>query len=155
MTALGHKLYLFGGGVWNETNGWVDKYNDVHVFDTRTNAWSKLACTGEIDTSTFSISFGVGRFLFVFGGGSKPKHCVTNDVYILDTTSCVWSHPEFEETAKPQPRDMGTACLVGHCVYFMGGYAGGAVDYFNKLAIGAKPVFQSLSWTQLQGSAAY
>jgi len=153
LTSIGNKLYLFGGGVWNEMNGWVEKYNDVHVFDTRTRSWSKPACTGVVDTSTFSISFAVGRFLFVFGGGSKPKHCVTNDIYVLDTTSCVWSHPEFEEAAKPQPRDMGTACLVGPNVYFLGGYAGGAVDYFNKLVIDAKPVFQSRSWVQLQGSA--
>jgi len=155
LTSIGNKLYLFGGGVWNETNGWVEKYNDIHMFDTRTNSWSKPSCTGDIDTSTFSISFAVGRFLFVFGGGSKPKHCVTNDIYILDTSSYVWSHPEFEDAAKPQPRDMGTACLVGSAVYFMGGYAGGAVDYFNKLVIEAKPVFQTRSWVQLPGSGAY
>jgi len=155
LTTIGHKLYLFGGGVWNENDGWVEKYTDIHIFDTRSSTWSKPTCVGEIETSTFSISFAVGRFLFVFGGGSKPKHCVTNDIYILDTTSCVWTHPDFEDPAKPQPRDMGTACLVGSSVYFMGGYAGGAVDFFNKLTIQAKPVFESKGWVQLPGGASH
>jgi len=155
LTAVGTKLYLFGGGVWNETDGWVEKYTDIHIFDTRTKTWSKPSCSGAIDTSTFSISFAVGRFLFVFGGGSKPKHCVTNDIYILDTTSCSWSQPEFEDSSKPAPRDMGTACLVGCNVYFMGGYAGGAVDFFNALKVNAKPIFEARSWVQLPGSAAF
>jgi len=155
LTSIGNKLYLFGGGVWNETNGWVHKYNDIYVFDAAATSWSKPTCTGLIDTSTFSISFAVGRFLFVFGGGSKPKHCVTNDLYVLDTSSYTWSAPVFEEAAKPPPRDMGTACLVGSNVYVMGGYAGGAVDYFNKLSFDAKPVFESQTWVPLPGSGAY
>jgi N-acetylneuraminic acid mutarotase len=155
LTAIGHKVYLFGGGVWNETNGWVHKYNEVYIYDTRTNSWSKPACTGPIDTATFSISFAVGRFLFVFGGGSKPKHCVTNDLYVLDTQSFEWTAPSFDESVKPQPRDMGTACVIGSTVFLMGGYAGGAVDYFNKLTLDVKPIFETQSWVQLQGSGAY
>jgi len=136
MTAIGSKLYLFGGGVWNETNGWVEKYTDIHVLDTETMQWSKPATTGTIESSTFAISFAVGRFLFVFGGGSKPKHCVTNDLYVLDTTSFNWSTPVVNDAEnKPQPRDMGTACIVNNTVYLMGGYAGGPVDYFNKLTL--------------------
>jgi len=155
LTAVGDKIYLFGGGVWNEADGWVEKYTDIHVFDTRSENWTKPKCTGEIETSTFSISFAVGRFLFVFGGGSKPKHCVTNDIYILDTTSCTWSQPEFVQSSKPAPRDMGTACLVGSSVYFMGGYAGGAVDFFNTLKVNVKPVFENRSWVHLPGGAAF
>jgi len=155
LTSIGTKLYLFGGGVWNEANGWVNKYNDIHVFETRTNTWTKPECSGVIDTSTFSISYAVGRFLFVFGGGSKPKQCVTNDLYVLDTSSFTWSAPVFEESTKPQPRDMGTACVVGNNVYFMGGYAGGPVDYFNKLTLEAKPVLDTQTWVPLCGSSAF
>jgi len=134
LTAIGKKLYLFGGGVWNETEGWVHKFNDIHVLDTDTMNWTKPQCTGTVETSTFPISFAVGRFLFVFGGGSKPLHCVTNDLYCLDTAIFQWSSPSCDGV-KPSPRDMGSAAVIGENVYFMGGYAGGAVDFFDKMNV--------------------
>jgi len=140
LTAIGKKLYLFGGGVWNESAGWVHKFNDLFVLDTETMVWTKPVCTGTVESSTFPISFNVGRYLFIFGGGSKPLHCVTNDLYVLDTASFHWNSPTFQEANRPQPRDMGTACVVGRQVYLMGGYAGGAVDYFDTLNITADPI---------------
>jgi len=134
LTAIGKKLYLFGGGVWNEREGWVHKFNDLYVLDTETLNWTKPVCQGTIDTSTFPISFSVGRFLFIFGGGSKPLHSVTNDLYILDTATLTWTSPQ-SEGVKPNPRDMGTASAVGDSVYFLGGYAGGAVEFFDKMNI--------------------
>lgn len=139
LTAIGKKIYLFGGGVWNESAGWVSKFNDLYVLDTDTMNWTKPVCTGTVESSTFPISFSVGRYLFIFGGGSKPNHCVTNDLYILDTASYHWTSPSCEAN-RPQPRDMGTACVVGRQVYLMGGYAGGAVDYFDTLNISADPI---------------
>jgi len=134
LTAIGKNLYLFGGGVWNEEEGWVHKYNDLYVLNTETMVWTKPVCTGTIDTSTFPISYSIGRFLFVFGGGSKPNHCVTNDLYVLDTTTFSWSRPSTTGTA-PSARDMGTASYNGRKVFFVGGYAGGAVDHFDCLTL--------------------
>jgi len=139
LTSIGKKVYLFGGGVWNETEGWVHKFNDLYVLDTETMHWTRPACTGKVESSTFPISFSVGRYLFIFGGGSKPNHCVTNDLYVLDTASYHWISPNTQ-AAKPQPRDMGTASVVGKNVYLMGGYAGGAVDYFDTLSIECNPI---------------
>jgi N-acetylneuraminic acid mutarotase len=134
LTAIGKKLYLFGGGVWNEREGWVHKFNDLYVLDTETLHWTKPECQGKIDTSTFPIAFAVGRFLFIFGGGSKPLHSVTNDLYILDTATLTWAAQD-NEGSKPQPRDMGTASVVGDAVYFLGGYAGGAVEFFDRMIV--------------------
>jgi len=112
LTTIGKKLYLFGGGVWNEREGWVHKFNDLYILDTETLNWTKAESQGKIETSTFPISFAVGRFLFIFGGGSKPHHSVTNDLYVLDSATLTWCSPECDGT-KPQPRDMGTASAVG------------------------------------------
>jgi len=138
LTTIGKKLYLFGGGVWNEREGWVHKFNDLYILDTETLNWTKAESQGKIETSTFPISFAVGRFLFIFGGGSKPHHSVTNDLYVLDSATLTWCSPECDGT-KPQPRDMGTASAVGDSVYFLGGYAGGAVEFFDKMSISCGP----------------
>lgn len=140
LTAIGNKLYLFGGGVWNESEGWVHKFNDLHVLNTETLQWTRPVCTGAVESSTFPISFHVGRYLFIFGGGSKPQHCVTNDLYVLDTAAYHWSTPRGCDDNRPLPRDMGTASVVGNHVYMLGGYAGGAVDYFDTLNIHADPI---------------
>jgi len=140
MTAIGKNLYLFGGGVWNEREGWVNKYNDVYVLNTETMHWSNPACTGNVDNSTFAIAFATGRFLYVFGGGSKPNHCVVNDLNVLDTSSFSWTHLELDGE-RPPPRDMGSACAINGTVYLMGGYAGGAVDYFNQLSVAQHSIF--------------
>lgn len=142
LTAIGKKLYLFGGGVWNERDGWVHKFNDLYILDTETFHWSKAETQGAIDSSTFPISFAIGRFLFVFGGGSKPSHVVTNDLYILDTATLTWNSPDCQG-AKPQPRDMGTASAVGDNVYFLGGYAGGAVEFFDRMVVSCGPILST------------
>jgi len=142
LTSLGKKLYLFGGGVWNEREGWVHKFNDLFIYDTESNNWTKAECQGKVDSSTFPITFNVGRFLFVFGGGSKPQHCVTNDLYVLDTATLTWTSPQCNGT-KPAPRDMGTASAVGDTVYFLGGYAGGAMEFFDKMVISCGSVLLS------------
>jgi len=134
LTAIGSKLYLFGGGVWNEDNGWVHKFNDLHVLDTETMHWSRPVCSGEVETSTFPISFAIGRYLFIFGGGSKPAHCVLNALYVLDTTTYTWEVVHASGRT-PQARDMGTAAVLGNRVYFVGGYASGSVDFFDSLTI--------------------
>jgi N-acetylneuraminic acid mutarotase len=35
LTAIGKKLYLFGGGVWNEREGWVHKFNDLYPLSSQ------------------------------------------------------------------------------------------------------------------------
>jgi len=139
LTAIGTKLYLFGGGVWNEERGWVHKYNDLYVLETSNMHWTHLKTTGTIETSTFPIAWALGRYMFIFGGGSRPQHCVTNDLYVLDTATLQWATPSPKGDV-PLPRDMGSAAVVGHTVYLLGGYAGGAVDYFDKLVFTASPL---------------
>jgi N-acetylneuraminic acid mutarotase len=141
LTAIGTKLYLFGGGVWNEDEGWVHKHNDIHVLDTETMHWTRPVTTGAAETSTFPIAWALGGYLFIFGGGSKIQHCVTNDLYVLDIATMHWSSPDVKGD-RPHPRDMGSAAMVGvgRNVYLLGGYAGGAVDYFEKLTFDAVPL---------------
>jgi len=148
LTAVGKKLYLYGGGVWNATDGWVHKYNDVHILDTETMHWTTVKCTGAVDSSTFPISFSLGRFMFVFGGGSQSQSSVNNDLYILDTATLSWM--KSAEENKPAGRDMGSASVVGDTVYFVGGYASGPLECFDQLTISCAP---SLSPPALSGSA--
>jgi hypothetical protein len=37
MLTVGAKIYLFGGGLWNDkAKSWEERYNDMHMFDSGT-----------------------------------------------------------------------------------------------------------------------
>ncbi|KAH7297117.1 hypothetical protein KP509_26G054400 [Ceratopteris richardii] len=109
--------------------------NDVYVFDTVKQTWSKPVIKGTTPPPRDSHSCTtVGASLFVFGGtnGSTPLR----DLYILDTTTNVWSKPQTEGEG-PAPREGHSAALIGRILFIFGG-CGKSVDdsheiYFNDL----------------------
>jgi len=152
LTAIGKKLYLFGGGVWNAAEGWVKKFNDVHILDTDTMHWTLVQGDPDVDTSTFPMTYAIGRFLFVFGGGSRLKTTVTNDLYIFDTALLSWAKTSPTNN-KPNARDMGTATVVKDTVYFLGGFASGAMDFFDELSVSCGPSLSAFPSSSGSGSA--
>jgi len=128
------KIYLFGGGVWDPSYQWTNRFNDLHVYNPVTNEWSKADVRGDIVplTSTFSISFVYGSFFYLFGGGSIESNSVTNQIYAFDTLTNTWQKLAFS-SFPPKPRDMSTASVIKNNVFIFGGYAGGAISYLDKI----------------------
>eukprot|EP01133_Synstelium_polycarpum_P015011 gene15011-17752_t len=135
MEVINGKIYLFGGGVWHPTNGWVTRYNDIHIYDPSTNTWTKPSVGGELpNISTFPASFVYGRFLVLFGGGCQDTNRVTNRIHAFDTISHTWVKLSNDNTNdEPKPRDMSTASVINNQVYLICGYSGGAVEYLDRL----------------------
>jgi len=129
MVAFGHLLVLFGGGCGEQ---WDLKFADVYVFDTMTNEWVKPKVTGHAPVCTFTVTFAVGVFLFVFGGQSLHDNNLTNELYCLDTVSMTWSNI-VSTGEKPGPRDMASGSLVDSNMFMFGGYCGTAIDSLFKL----------------------
>jgi len=129
MVSFGHLLVLFGGGCGEQ---WDHKFADVYVFDTTTNEWIKPKVVGMAPVCTFTVTFSVGVFLFVFGGQSFTDNNLTAELYCLDTVSMTWSKviPAGE---RPSPRDMASGNVVGSSMYMFGGYCGTAIDNLFKL----------------------
>eukprot|EP00250_Pteridium_aquilinum_P005159 c15297_g2_i1 orf=15-2003(+) len=126
----GRSLYVFGG--YGKDNR---QTNDVHVFDTVKQTWSKPMVKGTAPSSRDSHSCTtVGTSLYVFGGtdGKTPL----KDLYILDTTTNTWSKPQVGGDG-PAPREGHSAALIGHILFIFGG-CGKTGDeseeiYFNDL----------------------
>lgn len=128
MTTIDGKLYLFGGG---NGDGWTRKFNDVHVFDPISNAWTEMKTTGvAADSTTFASVWSFGRFLFVFGGGKfTDTSTVTNEVFTLDTVTCHWTKQSVQGTP-PTARDDCTTNILGDTIYLMHGFNSGPIDQF-------------------------
>ncbi len=58
--------------------------------------------------------------LYLFGGEVQPRVPVSNDIYMYDVTSGVWSKLQTTGEA-PCARIAATACAVGTDIYVFGG----------------------------------
>eukprot|EP00249_Psilotum_nudum_P013942 c24589_g1_i1 orf=335-1936(-) len=128
----GRFLYVFGG--YGKDNR---QTNDVHVFDTLKQTWSKPMVKGTPPSSRDSHSCTtVGSCLYVFGG--TDGKCPLRDLYILDTVTNTWSKPETQGEG-PAPREGHSAALIGHQLFIFGGCGKSSDDseeiYYNDLFI--------------------
>eukprot|EP00727_Mastigamoeba_balamuthi_P006838 m51a1_g2775 hypothetical protein (542) ;mRNA; f:1037000-1039273 len=108
------KLYVFGGDA-----GKGVYYNDVYVFDPKTDKWTMLAVKGQTPTPRGWCSLcAVGNRLYVLFGTNGND--VYNDVYYLDLDTNTWVKPTITGP-EPHPRHSQGACAKGNCIYVFGG----------------------------------
>ncbi|KAK9116027.1 hypothetical protein Sjap_014974 [Stephania japonica] len=128
----GRFLYVFGG--YGKDNC---QTNDVHVFDTNRQTWSKPMVKGLPPSPRDSHSCTtVGNNLFVFGGtdGKVPL----KDLHVLDTSTNMWLSPTVRGTG-PEAREGHSAALVGKRLFIFGGCGKSRSNseeiYYNDLYI--------------------
>ncbi|MCO5601125.1 hypothetical protein L7F22_055244 [Adiantum nelumboides] len=131
----GRFLYVFGG--YGKDNR---QTNDVHVFDSAKQTWSKPMVKGTPpsprDSHTCTT---VGMSLYVVGGTDGKS--LLQDLYILDTVTNTWAKPKVTGDS-PTPREGHSAALIGTRIFIFGG-CGKTLDdtdeadeaYFNDLYI--------------------
>ncbi|ERN17915.1 acyl-CoA-binding domain-containing protein 4 isoform X1 [Amborella trichopoda] len=128
----GRFLYVFGG--YGKDNC---QTNDVHVFDTLKQTWSKPMVKGIPPSPRDSHSCTtVGNNLFVFGGtdGKNPL----KDLHILDTITNTWMQPNLVGDG-PDAREGHSAALIDKRLFIFGGCGKSRNEpeevYYNDLYI--------------------
>ncbi|KAF3793548.1 Kelch domain-containing protein 3 [Nymphaea thermarum] len=128
----GRFLYVFGG--YGKDNC---QTNEVHVFDTIKQTWSKPMVKGvpPLPRDSHSCTT-VGNKLFVFGG--TDGHNPLNDLHVLDTTTNTWTQPIISGDG-PEAREGHSATLVGRRLFIFGGCGKSFEEdeeiYYNNLYI--------------------
>jgi len=140
MTAVGTKIFLFGGGMWEPKpmNRWIKKFNDVYLFDTETDVWSQVVPRGEIPICSFPLAFTIENWIFFFGGQKISESYISDELHCFDTVSLSCHNISSLIGGKvPKPRDLGTASLVeGRKIYMFAGSSGNPVNDLNLLVWG-------------------
>ena len=78
-TVFGKELLVFGGGYLNKV------FNDLHLFNTETCAWSRPSDTGAVPIPRAGhTSSVIGSRIYTFAGGDAED--VFNDLHLLDTS---------------------------------------------------------------------
>jgi hypothetical protein len=105
MVSLGQRVFLFGGGVWSAEDGWHTKFNELCIYDTRTRQWTHLPSTLQTPpVCSYPFLFVAGCHLCVFGGQSLNDVAVTNELYMLDTSTRTASLPRETRTRTHRTR---------------------------------------------------
>jgi len=122
MKAVGTKIYLFGGGLWEPKpiNRWIAKYSDIYVLDTETMHWTLLP--EKLNICSFPISWTFEHFIFFYGGQSAISEQLTNTLFYFDTVT--HRIAEIKQSLNAKPLDLGTASVIGNKVYIFAGSSG-------------------------------
>jgi len=95
---VGSQMFVFGGygGV-----GFARRdFNDVTALDLDTWEWRPIECTGEVpDARSGHQGIAVKENLYVIGGWNSMVQF--DNMYILDTATCVWTKPEQQNSFGP------------------------------------------------------
>jgi N-acetylneuraminic acid mutarotase len=136
MASVGDHIYLFGGGVWGKVSGWTQQYNDLYIYDTKTNQWEAVALKNEEKPGvcTYPYIFTAGLNVVIFGGASMTGSTVTNKLYGWDVLARKWREMTFEGE-DISARSIGTASFVGDEIVLWGGYCGGLLSADNDLFV--------------------
>lgn len=144
MSAVGSKLYLFGG--LNNDHGWL---NDVNLFDSVLNKWETIEVKGKGPCPRDKLcSTVIGEKIYLFGGFGPqsleeelteeeidtedediPEEADQNaahfgwfnDIFVFDTVSCCWTNPMQMNLGVPTARAASSMCSYGKKIIIFGG----------------------------------
>jgi N-acetylneuraminic acid mutarotase len=127
MVAVDGKIYLFGGGLWNDsTKSWLERYNDMYMYDPETSEWTEIHIQNSPNYAFISLPhWTVGFFIFVYN----------DPVWCFDTITRTW-HSLNTKGKKPQKRFLGPASYVKNVntVYMFGGVYAEVINDFDMLS---------------------
>jgi len=126
MVTIGKKIYLFGGGLWNDkSKSWLERYTDMFAYDTETGEWSEIPQQNVPGNAFISLpQWVVEGFIFVY---NDPLYC-------FDTVTNCWSHVKTRGH-RPQKRFLAPATYVPsrNCVFIFGGVYTQVMNYLDQL----------------------
>lgn len=122
-TAVGHRIFVFGGGQD------LEYYNHLYVLDTYARKWTRIDYPADavlpIPRRAHTTWVYQGR-LYMFGGGNGSK--ALNDVWALNVNAPYeemgWECLDIKGTRKPGARGYHSANLVKDVVVVIGGSDG-------------------------------
>ena len=121
-TLIGDKLYIIGG--YGGAGFSRVMFNDVHVMDTNTFEFTKLAVTGTApDPRANHVTVNVRDVLYVLGG--RGFTAVYDDMYVFDPDEMKWTKDSVT-TPEPCYNHAGLACMAVPTwkAFFFGGRHG-------------------------------
>jgi N-acetylneuraminic acid mutarotase len=126
---IAHAMYIFGGFYGSKPLGIpLTYYNDLWIYDERTDAWELISARGDIPKPRLhhSLVSSDDNTLILFGGFNsfmgEEGHGSFNDVHLFDIPSRTWTRVDVEGES-PLPRGSHEAVWMNQAMYVFGGFA--------------------------------
>jgi len=137
MISMDNKIFLFGGGLWDDTNKmWLKRYNDMFVYNADTQEWSEITQKNPPRVNFISLPhWRIGTFIFT----------LADSLWCFDTITECWTELPTHGV-KPQKRFLGTAVKIPNKkeVYLFGGVYSEVVNYFDLMSWSDVSVYKLL-----------
>jgi N-acetylneuraminic acid mutarotase len=140
-TSLGVPAHMLVFGGANSSR----RFNDVQLFDTADNHWTKPATRGQPPSPRYYHCACLTRGSLLIVGGNDGNACLA-DVHALNTESWAWSRP-VTNGPPPSPRCGSSATLVNKLLFVLGGVGDPRVGHDGPLEHGDVHVLDTESWT--------
>ena len=142
-TALGVPAHLIVFGGANSSR----RFNDVQLFDTADNHWSKPAVRGRPPLPRYYHCACLTRGSLLIFGGNDGSSCLA-DLHALNTESWAWSQPLTNGTP-PSARSGASGTLVNKLLFVVGGVGDAPLNDMGAAAVelGDVHVLDTESWT--------
>ncbi len=117
-TAVCHdsSMFIFGG-----FDG-LNKLNDFYEFNTDTNTWQEIICSGHGATPSARHSHACVVYedsMYVFGGFDGS---CKNDLHRFNFTTNVWTTVSSAQSHPPKPRYLASATIYKDAMFIIGGH---------------------------------
>uniref|UniRef100_A0AC35U208 Kelch motif family protein n=1 Tax=Rhabditophanes sp. KR3021 TaxID=114890 RepID=A0AC35U208_9BILA len=132
------KIYLWGG-----RNDVMLSSDVLHEYDPANNEWKVIRVSGRCPPARDGHTAVVwDDKMVVFGGFEELHQLFSQDVFIFDFKTCVWSELQITNGSKPTHRDFHTSVILGDEMFVWGGrsdamglFHSGKDLYFNNVHI--------------------
>jgi len=122
-------LWIFGG-----RNNNKEELNDLYSLNLISGIWKKINAGGDLPQGRSYHSSDIsGSNLIIFSGcgvQESGKSCRLNDLFMLDTSSLVWTKKGTSSTLVPLVRGGSNIVAKGTKAYVFGGFSGKQLDDF-------------------------
>lgn len=147
----GDKIYYFGG--YNTRTYSGNKLNEVHVFDTSSQIWSKTKATGISDTYTLQENTAdtINGKIYLFAGYGGPSSATRQNA-LLEYDPAANTIKTLSVSGAPTARTGHASAVIGTTLYIYGGDNNGGTFMNDFYSVDLSKT--SLAWKRLSPTPA-
>ncbi|KAJ7515500.1 hypothetical protein O6H91_22G015900 [Diphasiastrum complanatum] len=129
---IGRDLLIFGGCGRSSSDS-ENYLNDLHILNTETFQWRKLATTGPSPIPRKNHASSSYKNKFIVVGGTDASNSRLGDVHMLDVDALAWTDLKTTGT-KLEPRAAHMTVTIGRHLFVFGGFAD-KLKFFDDLHV--------------------
>eukprot|EP01121_Diplochlamys_sp_Union-15-3_P015271 TRINITY_DN5013_c0_g1_i1.p1 TRINITY_DN5013_c0_g1~~TRINITY_DN5013_c0_g1_i1.p1 ORF type:complete len:267 (+),score=42.18 TRINITY_DN5013_c0_g1_i1:417-1217(+) len=149
---VGNKMFLFGGGSFNESWREGTLCNDMYTLDLITWEWTKVVTHGTQPSPRAAHSSAIINDILIIQGGGNFTGAVYDDTFLFNIRTMTWSLLVFEPGCNIPGIGSSFGCAIGNYFFLFCGWLGMDEESNNKGALNTVMMLdiEKKKWVELR-----